>query len=102
MTTTDHDPLSAPVTVILGDEHYANLKDALRAALIEIGARLLEQSWGVGGSQEIESFEVSIDNVLLTVEAETFRGLTLTGARPLVERIAEVVRRNRSHPTSPA
>jgi DNA-binding transcriptional regulator PaaX len=98
---SDHGSSSTLLTIVLGDEHDQGLREALRAVLIESGAGVLERTWGVGGSQEIESLEVSIGNDRMTIEAETFIGLSLIGPRPLVEHIAELVGRKRRRPTSP-
>jgi hypothetical protein len=87
--------ITEPVTIILGDEYDDNLRVALRAALVESGAIGLGGSWGVGGSQEIETLEVTVGDALVTIESETFVGLTVTGPKPVVERIAESVLQKR-------
>jgi len=92
---SDHSSNSTLLTVVLGDEHDRGLREALRGVLIESGARELERTWGVGGSQEIESLEVSVGNDRMTIESETFIGLSLTGPRSLVEHIAELVGRKK-------
>jgi hypothetical protein len=79
------------VTMILGDEYDEVLRDALRTVLIENGAIGIDKSWGVGGSQEIESIQVRIGEKLITIESETFVGLTITGAKSVIEKIADQV-----------
>jgi hypothetical protein len=77
--------------MILGDEYDEVLRDALRTVLIENGAIGIDKSWGVGGSQEIESVQVRIGEKLITIESETFVGLTVTGAKSVIEKIADQV-----------
>ncbi|HFL6174921.1 hypothetical protein [Pseudomonas aeruginosa] len=79
--------------IILGDEYDDALRDALRAVLISSGAVGVDKIWGVGGSQEIESLVVRIGSDLITIEAETFIGLTVSGSKVVVEDIAFQVRR---------
>ena len=79
-------------TIILGDEHDDILRGTLRAVLISAGAVDIEHFWGVGGSQELEVVEVEFENERVTIEAETFVGLTLSGPKSVVENLAERVR----------
>lgn len=80
------------VSIILGDEHDAALRCALRAVLVEAGAKGITRSSGIGGSQEVELIKVEIDGELLVIESETFVGLTVSGPKPVVD---DVVRRVR-------
>ncbi len=83
---------SRPMTIRLGDEFDDTLRDAVRTALVEMGAVPGEASWGLGGSQEIETLQAVIDGERVTVEAETYAGLTITGAEVTVRRVAAAVR----------
>ena len=83
---------SQPMTIRLGDEFDDALRDAVRTALVELGAVPGEASWGLAGSQEIETLQAVIDGECVTVEAETYAGLTVTGADVAVRRVAEAVR----------
>jgi hypothetical protein len=85
--------MMAPKTIVLGDEYDARLRDALRAALVELGARTGDRSWGVGGSQEIQQLDVAIGERTLHVESETYIGLTIRGDAELVDRVADLVKR---------
>jgi len=78
-----------PMTVVVrvGDEYDEALIGRVRSALSVAGAKRTGHSWGVGGSQEIAHEEWSVDGVTLTLEAETYEGLTLSGDREFVERI---------------
>ena len=60
--------------------------------LDELGAAVVDTSWGIGGSQEVETIALTLDGKTLTVEAETYIGLSITGEPELVERIAGEVR----------
>lgn len=83
-------------TIILGDEYDDNLKNALRTVLVKNGAISFGKAWGVGGSQEIETVEITIGADLIIIESETFIGLTITGPKATAETIAEQVRQQMS------
>lgn len=78
--------------IILGDEYDDVLRDALRIVLVKSGAVDVDKTWGVGGSQEIEALVVRLGSDLITVEAETFVGLTVSGPSEIVKDIALKVR----------
>lgn len=85
---------SNQATATLGDEFDEALRQKLVDVLRKLGAL---QSGGsdrfVGGSQELEKLEVTIDGRSLQVEAETYIGLTLSGPSDLVERVRQLVLR---------
>lgn len=64
------------------------MRDVLRG----LGARQVNHSWGVGGSQEVETWAFEVDGRTIVVEAETYVGLTVGGDPDLVERVAAGVR----------
>lgn len=74
-------------TVVLGDEYDAALRARLFAALRRLGAEIVGGDWALGGSQEVESVRVRLDGAELTVEAETYIGLSLTGPAEAVDRV---------------
>ena len=80
------------VKIRLGDEFDDALRDAVRTTLAEKGAVLTGKSWGVGGSQEIESLEAMVGGERVLIEAETYVGLTMSGAKTIVERLVEAIR----------
>jgi hypothetical protein len=80
-------------TVALGPEYDDATREALRVVLLELGASKVEVNWGVGGSQEIETAVVRIGGRELTVEAETYVGLTIAGDDDLVATVADRVSR---------
>jgi hypothetical protein len=80
------------IAIRLGDEFDDTLRAAVRAALVELGAIQREASWGIGGSQEVETLEVAVGGEHVTIEAETYAGLTISGAEAAVRRVAERIR----------
>lgn len=75
---------------ISGDESDRQAIKAAKWALREIGAKRRGGSWGVGGSQEVASEEWQCGPATLTLETETYVGLTLSGPEELVSRIAQL------------
>ena len=79
-------------TIILGDEYDENLRNTINLVLKNNNAVSLGKSWGVGGSQEIEEIKMKLGNEIITIEAETFIGITIKGTSSVVENIAQQVR----------
>ncbi len=79
------------VTKVLGNEYDEVARDALREALISLGADNQQAVRGVAGSQHFESLEVVIGGRSLLVEAETYVGLSVTGEADLVAMVAAEV-----------
>ena len=79
-------------TVVLGDEYDSELRAALLHTLRSLGALAADQWQGIGGSQEVESLTAVVGGEEIKVEAETYIGLSLTGAAAVVDRIATLVR----------
>lgn len=78
-------------TLTLGPEYDKATRMALRAVLLELGALLSVQRWGLGGSQEVETMLVRIKESEIVVEAETYIGLTITGDEDLVTLVGNLV-----------
>lgn len=74
-------------TVVLGDEYDDALRTRVFAALRRLGAEIAGDDWALGGSQEVETVRVRLDGADLTVEAETYIGLSLTGPADAVDRV---------------
>lgn len=74
-------------TVVLGDEYDEALRTRVFAVLRRLGAEIAGGDWALGGSQEVESVRVRLDGADLTVEAETYVGLSLTGPADAVDRV---------------
>jgi hypothetical protein len=78
--------------VRISDEFDDDLRAVVRTALAELGADVTHSSWGVGGSQEIETLEVMVGDQRVIVEAETYVGLTVSGDRQVIERLLGRIR----------
>lgn len=89
MSTEPDQPID---TLVLGDEYDDALRSALWRVLLEMDMELLDRTWGVGGSQEVETMRLRVAGELVTVESETYMGLSIAGPSGLVERIALAVR----------
>ena len=76
------------VTVILGDEYDDPLRAKLMAVLRRLGAvQLGPPGRALAGSQEVEDLEVELDGRRLRIEAETYVGLSLSGAEEVVRKV---------------
>ena len=64
---------------IVGDEYDEALFAALGKALHTLGYVIGERSSGVAGSQEISTWVANGPNGALTIEAETYIGLSVNG-----------------------
>ena len=84
------------VTTVLGSEHDLAVTNALLRVLRDLGAEEVSRNWGVVGSQEVNTLEFTLNGQPLTVEAETYVGLSVTGDAQTVEtiaaRVGEIVR----------
>ena len=74
----------------LGDD--PRVAPALREALGEEGATLVDEQWGMAGGVEVTTTTFDIGGRRLVVEQETYEGITLLGDGELVRRIAARVR----------
>lgn len=80
------------VTVILGEEHNEALHRTLGQVLRDLDAEIGPETWVVVGSQDISSWEAVVQGQRLSIESETYMGLSITGEQALVQMIAESVR----------
>ena len=72
---------------IVGAEHDPVLVERLGNLLQSLGYSV-DTSWrGIGGSQEISHWVVTSPKGQLTIEAETFVGLSITGPSELVAQV---------------
>ncbi|MEN4921818.1 hypothetical protein ABE485_24350 [Achromobacter spanius] len=78
--------------IFLGNEFDDELRRVLVAVLERNGAVLVDEFWGVGGSQEVERMLFRIGSDVITIEAETYVGLTICGPKLVVADIAQQVR----------
>jgi hypothetical protein len=65
-------------TVVLGDEYDQHLRAVLVQVLLQLGAVLENRNWVVAGSQEVETFLWQLAGQDITVEAETYMGLSIS------------------------
>ena len=69
---------------VAGPEYDGPHFERLRTTLRTLGYRTVDSSWGVGGSQELRTWEVRGPAGSLRVEAETYIGLTVSGPSALI------------------
>ena len=75
------------VTAILASECDLDAGNALIRVLREVGAQEVSRHYAVAGSQEINTLRFTLDGFPLSVETETYVGLSVTGEREAVEKI---------------
>ncbi|MNR41778.1 hypothetical protein D3C85_1602130 [compost metagenome] len=73
-------------SVVVGKEFDDKLKDSIRIVLDRLGAVCVDKSWGLGGSQEYEKTVFNVGGEQITIESETYVGITISGPRVLVEK----------------
>jgi hypothetical protein len=78
--------------ITISSEHDEKAFKALRDALVAQGAREVDREWGVGGSQEINTWTYEVGDQIVEVMSETYIGLSIGGDEQLVLLIAETVR----------
>lgn len=78
-------------TVVLGDEYDQHLRAALVLVMLQLGAVLENRNWFVAGSQEVETFLWQLAGQTITVEAETYMGLSISGDDRTIGDIAQRV-----------
>ena len=76
-------------TVNLGPEYDEVLQRAVLSVLREMGAEFGDSTWGVGGSQEIVTRRAMLNGHAISLDAETYVGLNVTGDEGLVDEIAQ-------------
>ena len=79
-------------TVVLGDEYDDALRRRTFVVLRRLGAEIAGGDWALAGSQEVETVRVRLNGAELTVEAETYVGLSLTGPADVEDGVAAAVR----------
>ena len=82
-------------TVSLGSEFDIDLRRALRDVLEDMEAVGDEGWWRVGGIHDVSLAEIRVGSDLLTLEAESYVGLTMTGPEDLINRIMRRVAERR-------
>ena len=82
----------------MGAEFDANLQRVLGAALRDLGYVLDDESWGVGGSQELHKWVFDAPLGQLVVEAETYVGLSISGPIEVVSAVRQQMAAERARP----
>jgi len=72
---------------IVGPEFESQLLSTLEVSLKALGYTLDAKSWGVGGSQELSVWAVQGPKGMLTIQAETYVGLSVSGEPMLVKEL---------------
>lgn len=85
-----------PTRVVLGNEYDKKLRNMLLDTLKDFGAQATDRWYGIGGSQEVQCFEVEVEGETIEVESETYVGLSVFGNEGVVNRIATRVRERMS------
>jgi hypothetical protein len=80
------------IKVVLGPEYDQRLHDTLTQVLREMGAVIEPATWGVGGSQELSTWEAAVRGQRLRMESETYFGLSVSGDQSTVKFVATEVR----------
>jgi len=78
-------------TVILGPEYDDLLRTTLRNVIKHMKGKSISHSWGVGGSQEIDTELVQIGTEQIVIESETYIGLSIYGTAKLVDHIKDML-----------
>lgn len=60
--------------------------------LRDVGAQEVSRDYAVAGSQEINTLRYTLDGFPLSVQTETYVGLSVTGEREAVEKIRSRLR----------
>ncbi|WP_155122353.1 hypothetical protein [Burkholderia ubonensis] len=82
------------VKIVVGDEYDEALRKALSIAISEIGAEIVDKNWGVAGSQELEILVINVNGNVITIEAETFVGISVEGPESTVADFMKIVNKN--------
>jgi hypothetical protein len=78
-------------TIVLGDEHDSHLRSILGKVMRDMDAKTLEEKWGVGGSQEVETVKLELRGKIIVLESETYIGLSITGDEHDLDEVAKQV-----------
>jgi hypothetical protein len=85
-------PMHAEIEAVLGAEYDQVLFERLRSVIVAAGGRISESSYGMGGSQEVFTYDFVLPSGKLVLVAETYAGLSIQGPNALVEEVSNAVR----------
>ncbi len=86
---------------LVGDEYDDVALARLRSALLASGYDLGDQWSAIAGSQDISHWETHGPGGSLTIEVETYRGITVEGSSALVSALRAVFSANGSRAAAP-
>lgn len=75
----------------LGSETDDALIERIRGAVHSLNGTFSEPEWVMGGSQKIATYTISLPSGDLTLESETYIGITLRGADALISALTKIV-----------
>ena len=75
--------------LIIGKENDILLLEKLKSVLKEMGAEITRELSGLAGSQEYAEYTVDLKGEKLTIELETYIGISLKGPSFLVDEILD-------------
>jgi hypothetical protein len=78
-------------TVNLGDEFDKHLELRLNNVLKQLGGVTVSLKRGIAGSQDLTEWKLDVNGQPITVECETYIGLSITGESKLVDDIVAAV-----------
>jgi hypothetical protein len=78
-------------TVILGDEFDDHLRSVVAKVMRDMGAKTINEKWGVAGSIELETVTLEFRGKSIVLESETHSGLSISGDVNDVDEIAKRV-----------
>jgi len=76
-------------SIIIGDEYDNELINLLFIILKEMGAAKINETEALTGSQDYYLASFNINNSIITVEIETYIGITLNGPSELIRIIMD-------------
>jgi hypothetical protein len=77
------------VKIVLGDEFDEDLRKKLGSVIKGLGGKKISDECGIGGSQEFSEVIVSLGEALVTIESETYIGLSVSGPEAVIQQIRE-------------
>ena len=80
-------------SIVIGNEYDEKLIKSLFLTLQEIGAVKKDESSALVGSQDYYLARYKVNNLILTVEIETYIGVTLSGPSNVVREISNKLKR---------
>lgn len=80
-------------SIVIGNEYDEKLIKSLFLTLQEIGAVKKDESPALVGSQDYYLARYEVNNLILTVEIETYIGVTLSGPSNVVREISNKLKR---------